>query len=150
MASIRERILQRFVQLLDGPGKPAGLTVHRYRTRAIESDKLPAQVVYPAARGPAVAETVERWNQAGDLQRTLTVRVESRVAGNPPDEALDPYYLWAVEAVMADPTLGGLAFDVQEEAVSFDAEEFQETIGACAVDFRVTYITSGYDPEKQR
>ena len=151
MASIREQIIQAVVTALDGAGKPQGLTVHRYRTRPIEKDKLPAQVVYPSGSGGSVAETTSLYGgMADDVLRELRVRVESRATGEPADQALDPLYLWSVRSIMADPTLGGLAFSIREEATSFDAAEFEEVIGAAATDFIVEYVTSRDDPEIQR
>lgn len=153
MASIREQILEKVKTLLGGAGKPTGLTVHRFRTWPIERDNLPAQVIYPAtSAGGAVAESVDPFDGIGNVARELRVRVESRVEvpeKTPPDSALDPLYLWAVQTLMADVTLGGLALDVQEEATSFDADEFEKVIAACATDFLVTYVTLREDPETQ-
>ena len=150
MASIREQIIQAVVAALDGSGKPAGLTVHRYRTRPLEKDDLPAQVVYPAGTGGAVAETVRLYGGTNDVLRELRVRIESRVMGAQPDQLLDPLYIWAVKAVMSDPTLGGLAHEIREEATSFDAVEFEQPVGASATDIIVEYVTSQDDPEIQR
>ncbi len=153
MASVREQILEQFKTLLDGGGKPAGLTVHRYRTRPIERDDLPAQVIYPAdSAGGTVAETLADFDGVGQLERELRVRVESRIEvpeGTPPDSALDALYLWAVQTILADTTLGGLALEVREDATSFDAAEFEKTVAACATDFVVRYVTSD-DPEVGR
>ena len=46
--SIREQIMVALVAALStgGAGSPAGLTVHRERTRPIETDSLPAIMVY--------------------------------------------------------------------------------------------------------
>lgn len=149
MASIREQILAYFVTKLGEAGKPAGLTVHRFRTRPIDRDSLPAQVVYPAGRDGGIAEAVSQYSGEGDVTRELTVRVESRIVGEPPDQLLDPLYAWAVKQIMADTTLGGLALGVREEATSFDADEREVVVGACATDFAVTYSTEFNDPELQ-
>lgn len=147
MASRRELILQAVVAALGASSKPTGVAVHRYRTRPLERDALPALVVYPAVREGAVAETITRLDHDDALERALRVRVEIRAEGEPPDEALDPLYVWVVKSLRADPTLGGLAQDLEEEAVSFDAAERDAVYAAAAVDFHVTYYTSEDDPE---
>jgi len=149
MASVREQIIAYVVAKLGESGKPAGLTVHRFRTRPIDRDSLPAQVVYPAGRDGGIAEAVSEYSGEGDVSRELTLRVESRVAGDAPDTLIDPLYVWAVKQIMSDTTLGGLALGVREEASSFDADEREVPVGACATDFVVTYSTEFDDPELQ-
>jgi hypothetical protein len=46
MSSIRSQILAAMKSALDAPEKPAGLSVHRTKTRPITADKLPAIVIY--------------------------------------------------------------------------------------------------------
>lgn len=148
MPSRREQLVLAAVAALDAAGKPAGLAVHRFRTRPIQKDQLPALVVYPAPDGEAVAR--------GDgargykARRTLVLRVECRAIapdGTPCDAALDPYTSWAVRALMQDPTLGGLALNAQEAAVLWDAEELDRVYAAAAVDVRLDYVTAAADPD---
>lgn len=134
---------------LDGPGKPAGLSVHRARARPIERDTLPALAVYRAV--PPLggeSETVQRLDHDPGVERAMNVRVEIRVAGEEPDPLIDPIYAWVVRALRADPTLGGLVLDVEEIRSSDDAALLGVPVGACAVDFLITYITSEDDPEE--
>lgn len=156
MASVREGIVDALVAAIDGVGKPAGLTVHRLRTRPIEQDSLPAILVY------LPNESVDR--DEGDLdgadgdtgpsvERVLTVRTEFRVkvpTGTAPDTALDPLYVWAVQAVTADGTLGGLALDVREAGTAWDLEEKNVAMAAAVTTFAVLYHTSATDPEESR
>ncbi len=149
MASVREQILQAVELALSGPGKPAGVSVHRYRTRPFNSDALPALVIYPAPDG----ERVERVTlQPSRADRTLTIRIECRLiaAGEPPDTALDPLLVWVTRAIMADPTLGGLAVRTTEVRTLWDAEELDRVYAAAAVDFQIEYRTDAVDQETRR
>lgn len=145
MASIREQIVDVIVQKLDEAGKPSGLTVHRYRTRPIHRDALPAMVVY-LLRDPK-DQTIR--GAVPEAQRTLRVGVECRVEGEPIDTQLDPLYVWAVRQLREDPTLGGLARDLQEAGTEWDAGELDKAYGAAAAVFEITYRTHLNDPEAQ-
>ena len=148
MASQRTAILTAVAGALDGVGKPVGATVHRHRTRPLAADKLPAMVVYSVVPpGMGQAERVDRTDHEGDVERILTVRVEARATGSPTEDAVDALYVWAVKALRTDPTLGGLALDLAERAVSYAADEGEDALAACAVDFEVTYYTTEDDPE---
>ncbi|MFW6031000.1 MAG: hypothetical protein ACOC9T_00285 [Myxococcota bacterium] len=149
MPTRRERIVRKTVEALDGAGKPDGATVHRYRVRPIERDDLPAYVVYPS--NPPMggrSEAVQRMDHDPGVERSLNLRVEIRVADNEPDKALDDHYAWVVRAMRSDPTWDGLALDTQESGSSFDAADLGRTVGACAVDWEITYITDEDDPEE--
>lgn len=149
MPSIRERIIQNRREALDGPGKPTGVTVHRYRIRPIERDDLPAYVAYPS--NPPIggqSETVERLDHDSGVERSMNLRIEIRVSGEEPDEAIDEHYVHVVRAMRADPTCGGLALDCEEVATTFDAADLGKAVGAAAVDFEITYLTSEDDPEQ--
>lgn len=150
MPSQRERILQAIVARLDSD-KLSGVTVHRYRTRPIHADKLPAWVVYPITAPAGESERVARRPAGGKVDRTVNIRVELRVVAEPPqapDEALDPHYVAIVKSLMGEPTLGGLALDIEERATSFDAAEHDQVYAAAATDFDVTYATAEIDPEQ--
>lgn len=147
MASVREQILAAIVQRLEtGANKPAGLTIHRYRTRPIDQDKLPAAVVYVGANPGGVGETVERMDHDDGVERTLIVRIELRIAGEPPDQVLDPLYVWTVKTLRADQTLGGLARELLERSTSFDAHAADQVYAGAAVDVAVTFATREDDP----
>lgn len=127
---------------LDGVSKPTGLNVHRQRTRPIEKDGLPAQVLYLLNE-----DTEER--AAGQIDRRARFAVESRVtaSGESPDAALDEYLSWAVKALRADPTLGGLSSDVKERGTEWDHVELDKVFGAARTIFEVHYQTADDDPE---
>lgn len=147
MASVRELILQAAVAALNGAGKPAGLAVHRNRTRPFGSDQLPAIVLYP---GPDPEDVVLATHDGG-VERRFTVRAECRAiaAGVPPDQATDPLTTWCTRALHEDPTFGGLAAEIEERRISWAAEETDQVFAAAAVDFLVTYYTHADDPEAQ-
>lgn len=149
MASRREAVIQAIETLLQGAAL-AGVTVHRYRTRPIDSDDLPAWVVYPFTAPGGESERAQRRTLGGQVDRILTVRVELRVVAAPPlapDAALDPHYVAVVRAMLGAPTLGGLSLDIEERATSFDAVERDQVYAAAGVDFEVTYATLEADPE---
>jgi hypothetical protein len=127
--------------------KPVGLNVHRSKTVPIESDQLPAQVVYRVAEEIIGRDGPRGWK----VKRGLRVRVECRAAtaadGETLEDALDPQTSWAVQAVMADPTLGGLTDNVQEVGTEWATADANKVYGAAAVDFLVPYITAAGNPD---
>jgi len=143
MASRRERIVQAAMAALEGVGKPAALTVHRSPTRPVPEDQCPAMAVFsttdPASEG------------GGDLMdHRLELVVESRAratTGESPEQKLDELYVWAVHALMADPTLGGLAVRVLERESTWDLEERSAVFGALQTVFHIEYETLDTDPE---
>lgn len=149
MASRRALIVEAIATALGGATKPADVTVHRSRTLPITSDQLPAMAAY------RTTEAVERGDgpRGYKVRRRLRVRVECRVAtaadGATLDDAMDPLTTWAVQAVMSDVTLGGLAHNIHEVSTQWLAEDADQVYGAAAVDFDVEYITSASDPESR-
>ncbi len=143
--SYTERLLQAVVAALDGAGKPAGLTVNRSRRQSIEKSQLPMISVYP------IREEVTRAtdNRRSPLvERRLRVEVKCRVVGD--DQANDALRKWAVQSVMADQSLGGLALEITEESTDWDADDATDAdYSVAAVDFVVRYSTSRFDPENK-
>lgn len=144
-ASVREQLVRAVVAAIDGSGKPSGLNVHRSRTRAIGNDQLPAVVVYllqetlpPERQQPARGRQIAR--------RTATLVCECRAKGVLADEALDPLTTWVVQALLADPTLGGLAYAVSEAGTQWDAAELDDVYGGAQVHFQIDYTTAAGDP----
>lgn len=127
--------------------KPAGVTVHRSKTVPIEADQLPAMVVYRVAE-EILTRDGPRPNK---VKRGLRVRVECRAAtsadGETLEDALDPMTSWAVQAVMASPTLGGLTDHVLEVSTDWAVADSNKVYGAAAVDFLVPFITAAGNPD---
>ena len=147
MSSRREAIMLAVVAALNGVEKPAGLSVHRMRTRPIHKDVLPALVVY---LGP---ESVARGDGAFGYKnrRNQTVRVEVRMVVPPgvsPDTALDPLTSYVEQRLMLDYTFGGVARNTQVTAIDWDAnDETDAHYAAAAMDFTIEYLTAAGDPD---
>jgi hypothetical protein len=146
--SIRDTILDAMVTALNGASKPAGLTIHRHRTIPLALDQLPAQVLYVLAEevetGPARGLDDKRL-----ARRRMQVCVETRVnaSGTTPDQAVDPYLTWAVEALCARQQLVASMHDIKELGGTWDAEESDAVRAAAKTVFLVDYITSASDPD---
>ena len=145
--SIRELITLAAVAQLGAVGKPASLTIHRTRTLAIPDDQLPATVLYVVKE--LVATVHGRTGVV--VARQLVLRLEHRAAGDPLDRSLDPLTTWAVQALFADPTLGGLAKNLEEVGLEWIAPpgQLDKALGAVAHDFLVTYSTLRTDPTRR-
>lgn len=148
-SSIREQIIQDLIVALSagGAGSPAGLTVHRERTRPIEIDSLPAIMVYAADDAPKpLAQQIYR---APLTERQLSLSLECRAQGSgsiSPDEALDPVLVWAAQAVRADETFGGLASGVEEGRTVWASKEGDTVVAAAKWSITIKYRTSRLDP----
>ena len=136
--SITERIIGAICAALQSRGGPSGLTVDRERRRAIDAAQLPNISVYPTTE-QATRPHGSRTSPA--VQRVLGIDVRLRAAGD--SSATDPLRLWAVQQIMADPSLGGLALDVEEGSTEWETEEGTEgKIEAAICTFQVTYVTA--------
>ncbi len=147
MASIREQIADAVIAALVDPAGPAGLNVHRERTRPIEQDKLPAILVYFEDEEPTPLE--KQKFQAPLTQRHLGLVLEMRAvpsAGQAPDEAIDPLYCWSVQQVMKDEKFGGLAMGVTEGPTKWMAKEADVIYAGAALHLTIHYRTSRLDP----
>lgn len=155
--SIREQIIIAMLAALnvatvtksDGTvvSKPAALTVHRERTRPIEIDSLPAIMVYDDDDPPKPLG--QQQYRAPLTEHQLTASLELRAAGSagvPPDAALDPLYVWAMLAICADVTFGGLASEVEEGKTAWSSKEGVTPLAAAKLSFTVRYRTSRLDP----
>ena len=147
MSSIREQILSAIVATLGAAGAPAGLTVHRERTRPIESDSLPAVMVY--AEDDVPKPFAAQNYRAPLTERQLTVVLECRAQGSlttAVDVALDPIAIWATQQMFADVSFGGLANEVEEGRSAWQSREGDLPVASCAIHFTVKYRTSRLDP----
>jgi hypothetical protein len=146
MATIREQIISLAMSSLSASGAPAGLTVHRERTRAIESDSLPALMVYfeddvPTTIGSKVAAPL--------TERVITVAVECRAQGSltvSPDQALDPLIEWVIYQFFLDERFGGLANEVVEGKTSWSSKEGDQPLASATIHLSIKYRTKRTDP----
>ena len=148
MSYRRDQIIDVLYAVLSAAGKPSGLTVARSRTIAFAVTQLPAQVLY------YVSEEVQSGPHR-DLdnkrlaRRTFRLCVETRVSAgsDTPDQAIDPYLSWAVQALCATPRVNNLAHDVTELGTTWDSEEQDAVYSAAKQFFQVEYVTSGSNPD---
>lgn len=130
-----------------GPDSPAGLTIHRERTRPLEIDDLPAIVVYadddepkPLGQQQYAAPLTERWFD-------LTLECRAQGSGSVSvDEALDPIIVWATKTVLANERFGGLASTAVEGKTSWSSREGDVPVAAAKLKFTIRYRTSRGDP----
>lgn len=147
MANSRgENILIFLLAALNGAGKPPDLTVNRSRRRPLDNAELPMLSLY-AVREEVARATSSRTSPT--VERTLRVQVRCRVVGQ--DDAVDPLRAWAVKAVMADRSVGGLALATTEDSTEWEADDASDadySIGS--VDFLIRYTTNAGDLEKKQ
>jgi len=127
--------------------RPAGLTIHRERTRPIETDSLPAVMLYAEDDPPkTLAREVYR---APFTERQLSLGIECRAEGSAsvsPDAALDPILVWTALALFADETLGGLANGMEEGRTVWTSREGNVPIAAAKWSLIIRFRTSRLDP----
>lgn len=147
-ASIREQIAVAVVAALSAAGRPTGLTVHRERTRPIETDALPAILVYfedDAAPKPFDGQKY----RSPLVKRSVQISLQCRAAGSqglPPDAALDPITVWATQRMFADETFGTLAIGVEEGRTEWKSREGDIPVAAATIRFSIDYRTARIDP----
>lgn len=148
--SIREQIVVALVAALNAGAAGSGitgLTIHRERTRPIETDSLPAILVYA---DDDVPKTLAQQTYAAPLtERQLMLAVECRAQGSDgvsPDETLDPILVYAAKTVLANEKFGGLANGVEEGKTQWNSREGDVPVAAARLSFTVRYRTSRLDP----
>jgi len=155
MESKRLQILKAFAAALDGPGKPPGLHVHRHPERPLHLDQLPAIVVYDAPVQGGVADRAEIVRIGGPRaqRHTLNIVAELRVAldgETPPDDLLDPLYVWAVQAMVGAELLDGLLAQSAVETTSTGLQLLdgggEVTYAGVGINFEVVYERERGDP----
>ena len=153
MPSIREQILTAIVANLAASGVPAGVTVHRMRTRPIEDDQLPAILVYSEDDEPI--PLAGQQFQAPFVQRQLVIFLEYRAAGSTtvsPDQALDPLIVWGTQTMVTNEKFvsntfpDGLGMGVVEGKTAWMSKEGDAIIAAASTQWIVKYRTSRLDP----
>ncbi len=157
MATIREQIIGFAIGYLSAstagganpPLKPAGLTVHRERTRPIETDSLPAILVYFEDDKPRPIAANYR---APLVEREMTMAMEFRAKGAPgvsPDQSLDPLIVWALYQIFGNESFGGLANGVEEGKTEWRSKEGDVPLAAATTHLSIKYRTSRIDPSSR-
>jgi hypothetical protein len=128
-------------------GGPSGLTVHRERTRPIETDSLPAIMVYADDDVPKTL--AQQVYDAPLTERQFSLTLECRAAGSSGvsiDAALDPILVFAAQTVLANERFGGLASGVEEGRTVWASKEGDTPVAAAKLSFTIRYRTSRLDP----
>jgi hypothetical protein len=129
----RESILAAIRTALTGT---TGVGTRIYRSR-----------VEPLTRGEAPAIVVEPMNDLAEernvpyLDWTLQVAVTVITRGLVPDQLADPIIESAHSKLLADVSLGGLAFDIIPASVQFELVEGDQPVGVTTMVYRVRYRT---------
>jgi hypothetical protein len=145
--SIREQIFPAIQTLLEASGGPAGLTVHRERTRPIEKETLPAVLLYADDDNPKPLGGQQY--KAPLTERQLSLVCECRAKGTlsiSPDTALDPLIVWVTKQIVGNEQFGGLANGVDEQRTVWISREGEVPVAAAAIHFTVKYRTARADP----
>ena len=145
--TIRETIIAAVATALDGAGKPTGLTVHRFKTRPIDKDDLPATAVYPMDE-----DTRLETHEEPSVRRALIIRLEHRVktlvgSSDPPDKTLDPLLAWGTKGLLTDSALDALIISIEEVHTGWAAFEADSLYGGAAQDFKIEFATVWDDQE---
>ncbi len=147
MPSIREQIVLSAVALLQASGGPAGLTVKRERTRPIESEDLPAILVYCDDEEPTPLAKIKFGAPLTERHLNLILELRAQATDTtPPDAAIDPLYVWAVQQIMNNERFSGLAMGVTEGPMKWMSKEADVIYAAAALHLIVHYRTSRLDP----
>lgn len=153
MASIRNQIIAAIVSELDGAGKPSGLTVERVPLANVEDTMLP-HIAVVLVRESVSRPSSDKLRAFPIRERSLKVKLECRaVAAGPaffPDEALDPLLCWSTKKLAANPTLGGLALEVEEAETEWESDAADANFGLASMYWTVRFATNSKDQEKGR
>jgi hypothetical protein len=135
MTTKRETILAAVRTALTGT---TGVSTRIYRSRVepMARAESPAIVIEP------VNDTAQQNTSLPTLDWSLTVRVSVIVRGNIPDQLADPIVEDLHAKLMADLTLGGVAIDVQPQAVAFEIVEADQPAGVISCEYLIRYRTS--------
>ena len=135
MTTRRESILAKIKTTLAST-TGVGTRIWRSRVQALARQESPAIVIEP------ISDSAEQNTSLPKLDWSLTVRVAVIVRGDVPDQQADATVESLHSKLMADLTLGSLAYDVQPIGVSFDLVEADQPAGVISCDYLVRYRTA--------
>ena len=135
MTTKRETILASIRTALTGTAE-VGNRIYRSRVEPLSRNEAPAIVVEP------VSDQAQQNTSLPTLDWSLTVRVAVIVRGTVPDQVADPIVQDMHSRLMADLTLGGIAYDVQPLSVQFELQSADQPAGVVICDYAVRYRTS--------
>lgn len=122
-----------------------GVTVYRNRTKEMPEGVMPALVLVDGGHEPDATQS------PGHTAYALELTVEGYAKADSDEgigAAVNDLYGKALAAVMADTTLGGLAVDVREGAMTMDTDrgEGRASLGAFALTLNIDFWTPSGDP----
>jgi hypothetical protein len=120
-----------------------GVLVCNQRIRPFEQSELPAVNVKMGNERVTYPTATKRTSPIADRELHLMVRLEA--AGDPPPT--DPLRVLAIQTLMGDRSLGGLAIGIDEVESQWEDEAGSDaTYGVLLIDFAVRYLTAANDP----
>ncbi len=140
MSSIREQILADIKERIDDVTGVAG-RVYRSRVQAFQKAELPAILIEP------VSDSASPYSNTDFMSWNLKVRIGLILRSEAPDADMDPILVSIHSLIMADRTLGGLAFDIVPESIAFSNMKDDVTTGTADAIYSVTYRTQALDLE---
>lgn len=140
MSSKRELILRAIVTTLAGTAG-VGTRIYRSRATALDRNEAPAICISP---GPDKAIDPEAGGSAsfGKSDRRLTVLIAVYTRGAIPDSLADPIEISLHQKLMADRSLGGLAFDIIPLDRLPQMDEADQSAAWMVNEYAVTYRTA--------
>lgn len=134
MSSVRELIISQLVSTLES-APTIGAPVYRSRVTPLMREESPAIIIEPI---------IDQANQivVPKLDWSLTVRISIIVRGDIPDQLADPIAEKVHAKVMTDLSVGGYAYDVQPQSVSFDLLDADNSAGLVSMEYLILYRTS--------
>lgn len=132
--SIREQILTQLVNTLNS-APSIGVPVYRSRVTPIARGEAPAIIIEPVidqASQPVIPM----------LDWSMTIRVSIIVRGDVPDQVADPIVEKVHSKLMNDLLVGGYAYDLQPQSVTFELLEADNSAGVISCEYLVLYRTS--------
>lgn len=106
--------------------------IHNAFYLPIESDNLPAIVIYP--KGDTTLEEFE-----DSSHRASTFIIEIRAIGLPPLTTLKPYIDTILKTIFTDSSLGGIATYVRLMSQTFDGAVLDKEYAAAAIELEIGY-----------
>ena len=138
MTTKREQVLAAIRTALTGT-TGVGTRIYRSRVEPLARQESPAIVIEP------ITDQAQQNTSLPTLDWSLTVRIAVIVRGAIPDQLADATVQSLHARLMADLTLGGVAYDVQPSLVNFELVEADQPAGVISCDYVVRYRTQVAD-----
>ena len=138
MTTKREQVLAAIRTALTGT-TGVGTRIYRSRVEPLARQESPAIVIEP------ITDQAQQNTSLPTLDWSLTVRIAVIVRGAIPDQLADVTVQSMHAKLMADLTLGGVAYDVQPSLVNFELVEADQPAGVISCDYVVRYRTQVAD-----